>query len=145
VLSTRLRLSWVLLVPQPALVARPRTKVPSFDEQSLGGIDVVLVFNLLDADFQAVLGEDDVLGLHFLRGALGDLEKAKIDVVAYEGGTEEHNKEDDEGESLSKYEKGESANDVGWVRVRGTDTKADLGGGGGFGMDERPQAMIAMF
>lgn len=97
-LGSRLRLSRILLIPQSALVARPGTQIPSLDQESLCGINVALVLDLLDADFHAVFGENYVLGLHFLRGALGDLEEAEVEMIAYKGRSEEHNQEDDEGE-----------------------------------------------
>ena len=43
-----------------------RRQVPRVDNPALGGIDLPLVLDVLDANLQAVLGPDDVLLTHAL-------------------------------------------------------------------------------
>lgn len=61
-------------------------------------VDVVLILELLDADLQAVLGEDEVLGLHFVASGFGDLLADYIEVIGDEGECEEDDEENYEGD-----------------------------------------------
>lgn len=56
---------------------------------------------MLDADLEAVLGEDHVLLGELLLGVGADLGRAQVDLVADEGAAAEDDEEDDEGEELA--------------------------------------------
>lgn len=47
--------------------------IPCLDEGTLRLIRIVFCIDFLDSDFSAVFGEDDVLLLHLLDAALGEL------------------------------------------------------------------------
>jgi len=94
------RLSLVLLVPKSGFVARPGTQVPRFDKDALRLVYVVVVLDLLYAHLQAILGEDNVLLLHLLRGSIGDLHNREVDVVPDECKASQNRKEDNEREEL---------------------------------------------
>ncbi len=91
-----LLLSRVGLVPKPALIGRPRAQVPRLDNKALGLIDIALVLDLLDADTDAFLGEDDVLGFELVVCCFTNAEEGDIEMVADEGG-DAHEEEDKEG------------------------------------------------
>lgn len=75
-------------------------EIPGLDNPALGSIDIFLVLDLLDANANAILGEDDILLAHALLGRLADLADAEVDLVADPSGAGEDEKEDDEREDL---------------------------------------------
>ena len=91
----------MLLVPKPALVLGPGTQIPRLDQVPLRLVDIALGLDLLDANLQAVLGEDHVLGLHLVRRRMRDLRYGEIEVVCDEGCAGEDDEEDDDGEELA--------------------------------------------
>lgn len=77
-------------------------QVPSIDQIALGGVDLAFLFDLLDADPQTVLGEDDVLLAHSFRDLAPHLSDAEVDLIANPGSTSENSEKDDEWEKLAK-------------------------------------------
>ncbi len=75
--------------------------VPGLDDPALGGVDVLLLLDVLDADAEAVLGEDDVLLGHAGLGVVADLGRAEVDLVPDEGDAAEDGQEDEEGQELA--------------------------------------------
>jgi hypothetical protein len=125
-----------LLLLLPILLGRLPAQVPRLDDPALRAVDVVLVLDLLDADAQPVLGEDDVLLAHLLLGLRFDLAERQEDLVADPGEAREEGEGDDEGEDLAGGEglawKGEGG-EWRW----GTDLMAE----GGAVVFDFPQAM----
>lgn len=91
-----------LLVPELALVPGPGAQVPRLDHKALCGIDVALCVDLLDANLHAVLGKDDILGLHLIVGGSGDLLHGEVEVVGEEGDAEQDDKKDDQRKELAR-------------------------------------------
>lgn len=77
-------------------------QIPSIDQIALGRIDLAFLFDLLDADPQTVLGEDDVLLAHSFRDLAPHLGHAEVDLIADPGSTSEDSQKDDEWEKLAK-------------------------------------------
>ena len=75
--------------------------VPGLDDPALGGVDVLLVLDVLDADAQAVLCEDDVLLAHLLGDVAPHADDAEVDLVADEGQAADDDEGDDEREELA--------------------------------------------
>lgn len=76
--------------------------VPGLDDPLLGGVDVSLVVDVLDADAEAVLCEDDVLLLHAVARLLLDLVGRQVDLVADPAQAADDGEEDDERKELAK-------------------------------------------
>jgi len=90
------------LIPVPALIRRPRAEIPSLHHEALGLIHVALILDLLDAHTDALLGEDDVLGLELVVRGLSNVEEGEVEVVAYKGGPAYEYEEDHQGEELGE-------------------------------------------
>jgi hypothetical protein len=104
-----LRGGGLLLVPEAALVLGPGAQVPRLDEEALGGVDVALGVDLLDADLHAVLGEDDVLGVDLVAGGGRDLLHGEVELVGEDADGDEEDEEDDEREEFAaRVSKGEN-------------------------------------
>lgn len=83
----------------------------------MGGIDLALLFDLLDANPQAILGEDNVLLAHSFRDLTPHLGDAQINLVPDPGGGNEDGEEDDEREELTRgCAQGMSAREGGRLR-----------------------------
>lgn len=80
-----------------------RAQVPGLDEVTLGGVDLALVLDVLDADAEPVLGEDDVLLAHALGDVPLHLGDAEVDLVADPGEAGEDEDGEEEGEELSLF------------------------------------------
>jgi hypothetical protein len=68
--------------------------------------------------------------------------EGKVEVVSYEGECTEDDKEDEEWKEFAMRRISPMLERGNWERM--AYLKAERGGGGGFGTDERPQAMIAI-
>ena len=75
--------------------------VPRLDNPALRGVNVLLVLDVLDADAQAVLGEDDVLAAHLLGHVALHPDGAEVDLVADEGEASDDHEGNDEREELA--------------------------------------------
>lgn len=78
-----------------------RAQVPCVDQVALCGINLALLLDVLDADPQAVFGEDDVLLAHLFRDIALYLRDAQVDLVADPGGPGGDGEEDDERNELA--------------------------------------------
>lgn len=102
----------LVLLPGRALGAQ----IPGIDKVFLRGIDLVLMLDVLDADFNAVLGKYDMFLAHALRDGALHLVDAKIYLVANPCESGEDCEEDDEGEELATYS-GASVSILGHLQV----------------------------
>jgi hypothetical protein len=68
--------------------------------------------------------------------------EGKIEVISYESECSKDNEEDNEWKKFAMRRVISRSKRGNWARS--TYLKAERGGGGGFGTDERPQAMIAI-
>jgi hypothetical protein len=90
-----------LLVPKSALISGQRTQIPRLDQEPLGAIDIVLILQLLHAHLHAILCEDDVVGVHLIRGGVGDLLEGDVEVIGDEGRARQNCEEEEEGEEFA--------------------------------------------
>jgi len=70
--------------------------IPCLDEGTLRLIRIVFCIDFLDSDFSAVFGEDDVLLLHLLDAALGELVGVEEDLITDPSHTSDHREENKE-------------------------------------------------
>lgn len=76
------------------------SQIPSLDDITLRLIDIFLVLDLLDADLDAILCEDDVFLAHALRGLFRHLGGGEVDLVEDPADAAYDGEGDDEGEEL---------------------------------------------
>jgi hypothetical protein len=88
------------LLSQRRLVRSRIAHIPGLDDHALCLVQILFVFDVLHADFDAISGEDDVLLVHALLGRRADLLGAHVDVVEDEAADANDDDEDDEGEEL---------------------------------------------
>lgn len=77
-----------------------RPQFPRIHKISLRSVDLAFVLDVLDADLETVLGEDDILLAHALRDVAAHLADAEIDLVADPGKDDEDDCCEDEGKEL---------------------------------------------
>lgn len=80
-----------------------RGQVPGLDDVLLRAVDVLLRLDVLDADADALLGEDDVLLPHLLARLFLYLHERHVDLPANKGKPGEEDDEDAKGEELAVY------------------------------------------
>jgi hypothetical protein len=88
------------LLSQRRLVRSRIAHIPGLDHHALCLVQILFVFDVLHADFDAISGEDDVLLVHARLGRRADLLSAHVDVVEDEAADANDDDEDDEGEEL---------------------------------------------
>lgn len=77
------------------------TKIPGFDDKTLGGIDIFFVLNLLHTYTEAVFREDDILAAHAFGRCLLNFGDAEVDLVADPATTGDMGQNDDERDNLA--------------------------------------------
>lgn len=79
-----------------------RTQIPCADQIALGGIDLALLLDVLNAYPQAILCEDHILLAHFLRDIAPHPRDTEIDLVADPSSTGGKGTDDEERNELTE-------------------------------------------
>lgn len=75
--------------------------VPSLDNPRLGSIDIAFVLDMLDANFDAVLGDNDVTRGEAVLGIFANLGCSNINLVAHETDASHDQQQDDQRKDLT--------------------------------------------